>query len=225
MCIRCATIVILVPSNLKRTYHQSFRTTLCLSVFVCVCVFFSLTLFRFVVQECTFQFKQMELLTNAMPALKKILCHRSTEEWMSPHTGLGALGNEKSRCAAPRVFTVRSLISQNNVDRERGCLWTESKNCQRLEQVFFFFSQQPGGAKRTLFDTRTVCTHPLEKLSPIFPNPGPCVQQSKSSHTEKSLRRGGAGVLPVSCCMCEPLETALSLGNDTHAVGTRMKGA
>ena len=55
-----------------------------------------------------------------MPALKKKLCHRSTEEWMSPHTGLGALENEKKRCATPRVFTVRSLISQNNVDRERG---------------------------------------------------------------------------------------------------------
>ena len=55
-----------------------------------------------------------------MPALKKKLCHRSTEEWVIPHTGLGALENENNWCAAPRVFTVRSLISQNNVDRERG---------------------------------------------------------------------------------------------------------
>ena len=97
----------------------------------------------------------------------------------------------------------------------------------------FFFSQQPGGAKRTLFDTRTVCTHPLGKLSPIFRILYLCPTVKIMSHatcptilhTEKSLRRGGAGVLPVSCCMCEPLETALSLGNDTHAVGTRMKGA
>ena len=66
MRIRCATIVVPVPSKLKRTYHQSFRSTLCVSVFVCVCViFFSHSLFRFVVQECTFQFKHMELLTAA----------------------------------------------------------------------------------------------------------------------------------------------------------------
>ena len=31
-------------------------------------------------------------------------------------------------------------------------------------------------------------------------------------------RCGGAQEMSMSCCMCEPMETAQSLGDDTHAV-------
>ena len=31
--------------------------------------------------------------------------------------------------------------------------------------------------------------------------------------------------MSMSCCTCEPMETAQSLGDDTHAVGTRPKWA
>ena len=34
-----------------------------------------------------------------------------------------------------------------------------------------------------------------------------------------------ASEIPMSCCMCEPMETAQSLGDDTHAVVTRPKWA
>ena len=36
--------------------------------------------------------------------------------------------------------------------------------------------------------------------------------------------RGGASEMTMSSCMCEPMETAQSLGDDTHAVVTRLKG-
>ena len=38
-------------------------------------------------------------------------------------------------------------------------------------------------------------------------------------------RCGGALEIPMSCCMCEPTETAQSLSDDTHAVATRPKWA
>ena len=34
--MRCAIIVIHVPALMKRDYHEVFRTTLCVSVFVCL---------------------------------------------------------------------------------------------------------------------------------------------------------------------------------------------
>ena len=38
---------------------------------------------------------------------------------------------------------------------------------------------------------------------------------------EGAPRGGGARInMTVSCCMCEPVETAQSLGDDTHAVAT-----
>ena len=36
--------------------------------------------------------------------------------------------------------------------------------------------------------------------------------------------RGGAQEMTVSSCMCEPMETARSLGDDTHEYVTRLKG-
>ena len=36
--------------------------------------------------------------------------------------------------------------------------------------------------------------------------------------------RGGAKEMTMSSCMCEPMETAQSLGDDTHAVVTRLEG-
>ena len=166
--------------------------------------FFSLTLFRFVVQECTFEFKQMELLTNAMPALKKILCHRSTEEWMSPHTCLGSLENEKSRCAAPRVFTVCSLISQNNVDRERGCLWTESK-LSAIGTSFFFFRNSPAG-RNARFLTRAPSARILWGNYRRFSEFCTCVQQSKSCHMPHvqpyHTQKNRLDVEALECCPC-----------------------
>ena len=40
-----------------------------------------------------------------------------------------------------------------------------------------------------------------------------------------ATRCGGAIETPMSCCMCEPMETAQSLGDDTHAVVKRPKWA
>ena len=76
--------------------------------------------FRFVVQECTFQSKKMELLTTADASFEELFCQRSPDEWMNLHTGLGALENENNWCAPLRVFTGCHLVSQNNVDSERG---------------------------------------------------------------------------------------------------------
>ena len=36
--------------------------------------------------------------------------------------------------------------------------------------------------------------------------------------------RGGAKEMTMSSCMCELMETAQSLGDDTHATVTRLKG-
>ena len=36
---------------------------------------------------------------------------------------------------------------------------------------------------------------------------------------------GGVSEIPMSCCMCEPKETAQSLGDDTHAVVKRPRWA
>ena len=36
-------------------------------------------------------------------------------------------------------------------------------------------------------------------------------------------RCGGTLEMSMSCCMCEPMETAQSLGDDTHAVVTQPK--
>ena len=44
-------------------------------------------------------------------------------------------------------------------------------------------------------------------------------EPSRAEETE----RGGASDMSMSCCMCEPMETAPSLGDDTHAVGARPK--
>ena len=81
-----------VPSNLKRTYHHCLRSTLCVSVFVCLCFFLtlSLSLFRFVVQECTFQFKQMELLTTTDASFE--------EKTLSSQYGGVDESTDQSRC-------------------------------------------------------------------------------------------------------------------------------
>ena len=47
----------------------------------------------------------------------------------------------------------------------------------------------------------------------------------EESRTNGNCRGGGAKEMPTSCCMCEPLETAQSLGDDTHAVVSRPKSA
>ena len=59
---------------------------------VCVCVFFLslLSLFRFVVQECTFQFKQMELLTTADASFE--------EKTLSSQYGGVGDSTHRSRC-------------------------------------------------------------------------------------------------------------------------------
>ena len=44
---------------------------------------------------------------------------------------------------------------------------------------------------------------------------------NKRNHGAPS--RGGAKEMTMSSCICEPLETAQSLGDDTHAVVTRLK--
>ena len=63
----------------------------------------------------------------------------------------------------------------------------QSQNCRRSEQASFFFRNSPAG-RNARFDTRTVCTHPLVKLSPIFRILVPCVQQSKTYHTKSALK-------------------------------------
>ena len=67
----------------------------------------------------------------------------------------------------------------------------------------------PGGAENTRCHTDKMTTMSQGKLSPIFVGAPRC---------------GGALEMSMSC-MCEPVETAQSLGDDTHAVGTRTKWA
>ena len=59
----------------------------------------------------------------------------------------------------------------------------QSQNCRRLEQASFFFRNSPAG-RNARFDTRTVCTRPLGKLSPIF-RILVLVSNSKKQVTEK----------------------------------------
>ena len=72
-----------------------------------------------------------------MPALKKKLCHRSTE-WMSPHTGLGALENENNWCAAPRVSQC-ALSSPRTMSIGSAGDCGQSK-LSAIGTSFFFFS-------------------------------------------------------------------------------------
>ena len=45
------------------------------------------------------------------------------------------------------------------------------------------------------------------------------------SVVNRAPSRGGAfEKMTMSCCLCEPMETAQYIGDDTHAVVTRIKG-
>ena len=62
------------------------------------------------------------------------------------------------------------------------------------------------------------------KLSPIFRDPGFGDKDGRSP-SKCPARRGDAREMTMSCCMCKPMGTAPSHGDDTHAVVTRVKGA
>ena len=55
----------------------------------------------------------------------------------------------------------------------------------------------------------------------------PDISAERSEEVDEGAPRGGGARINmiVSCCMCEPVETAQSLGDDTHAVATQPKGS
>ena len=68
----------------------------------------------------------------------------------------------------PRLaFSQCALLSPRTMSTGSAGDCGQSQNCRRLEQASFFFRNSPAG-RNARFDTRTVCTHPLGKLSPIF---------------------------------------------------------
>ena len=60
------------------------------------------------------------------------------------------------------------------------------------------------------------------KLSPIWRSR--CVTLTVLCRGNGAPRREDALEMSMSCCMCEPMETAQSLGDDTHAVVARPSG-
>ena len=62
----------------------------------------------------------------------------------------------------------------------------------------------------------------MGKLSPKFAGRRCCGEESQR---KCALGHGGAKEITKSCCMCEPMETAQSLGDDTHAVVIRLTWA
>ena len=88
----------------------------------------------------------------------------------------------------------------------------------------------PGGADNTRCKTNKMTTMSHEKLSSIF-----CIvlfrRERYSNEGIGAPRCGGAKEIPMSCCMCEPMETAQSLwrrhtcGGHAAKVGTRARTA